>query len=871
MDPTDLIIPDKMKERIADGLVSFLARQAERLGQRGVANQLRQITSQGDFYQAIQQALEVGYQRFKLEYALEDEDLVEAILNDDQFWHSEAVQNALVEMISRPGAWLDPEREMIVQGFSTVLPERINRQRVDKAINFLLRCMVEELWTLPGAKEIRDVYSLQFQRLTAESVREQTAIARQQLEMTTQLSQGVQQALLQLTGALEQNLLAAPASNIALPDPKPYHNLPQPPYVHFVGRENELGWLRERLLPTDRAWQIALTGIGGVGKSAIALAIAYEYRDRYHELLPEERFEAIIWVSAKEEVLTAYGREQADLTEKILHTLEDVYTAIAQTLEREDITRAQPEEQGALVEKALRRQRTLLIMDNLESVQDGRIRPFLRRLPSPTKALITSREWLDVADVLPLTGLSWEEADALIQQDAELRQVGLDAGQRRQIFELTSGLPLPIKLGVARLAGGESFTAVARWLGDAEGELPEYCVKGQIELAQKRDHNAWKMLLACSLFDRTAGASRSALGEIADLSLTERDKGLAHLLRLYLINQIEDRFWVFPIVQRYVRIQSVSDDSLQILTERWRNWLLSFTKSHDLHEDLNESNLKGFELEYPNVKLGIQWCNDLGFWEYARQLCRSTWGYVYFVSLFSDLEEILLIWENSAQKLNNESDIAIIFLQFGRLYWIWEQPNRALNFLVNSKPLLEEYEDFLNLAEAEVTKADILSQHRFEHDAALEIVDAVYKMGERLKNDEICVLAGLRFASIAIYKQNFSEAEEWLDYVEKHIGSRKSQRETSSLVYRRARLLQELGDYSNAETFFNECLNISIHMQDRRSKGSAHYRLAQIYFKTSRYCAAEKAAQLAYEEFDRIGKSTEKIQDLLDEIHEQIL
>ena len=67
--------------------------------------------------------------------------------------------------------------------------------------------------------------------------------------------------------------------------------------------------------------------------------------------------------------------------------------------------------------------------------------------------------------------------------------------QRKRFFDLTWGLPLPIKLGIARMAGGESLAMVDRWLGDAVGELPEYCVKGQIDLVRERDPNAWTVLL----------------------------------------------------------------------------------------------------------------------------------------------------------------------------------------------------------------------------------------------------------------------------------------------------------------------------------------------------------------------------------------
>jgi LuxR family glucitol operon transcriptional activator len=113
--------------------------------------------------------------------------------------------------------------------------------------------------------------------------------------------------LLQLIALAEQKLIAAPAPVAMLASPRPYHNLPQPTYTQFVGRDEEMAWLRQRLAPDDPVWQIAITGIGGVGKSALALAIAHECRQRYNELPPEERFEAIVWVSAKEEVLTAFG------------------------------------------------------------------------------------------------------------------------------------------------------------------------------------------------------------------------------------------------------------------------------------------------------------------------------------------------------------------------------------------------------------------------------------------------------------------------------------------------------------------------------------------------------------------------------------
>ena len=254
--------------------------------------------------------------------------------------------------------------------------------------------MAEELWTLPGANEVRQVYSLQFQRLTAEATREQLAIARQQLATTTQLTTELRQVLLQLTGVIEKNLLMPPAEPLLLQTPLPYHNLPQPTFFRLVGREQELAWLRERLLPSDRAWQIAIMGIGGVGKTALALALpASMSRNtrnclgaalrRHHLGLGQGRSADCARTCTGQSARANPPYPRGHLSH------------FAQVLEREDITLATPEEQDYVVQKALRRQRTLLIIDNLESVKDERVKTFLYNLPEPSKAIITTRDRIE--------------------------------------------------------------------------------------------------------------------------------------------------------------------------------------------------------------------------------------------------------------------------------------------------------------------------------------------------------------------------------------------------------------------------------------------------------------------------------------------
>ena len=142
----------------------------------------------------------------------------------------------------------------------------------------------------------------------------------------------------QKVAELEQRLSAA----------LPRHNLPPRDYERFVGRQPELEEVRRLLLPypKSRHHLVTIDGIGGIGKSALALETAYTCCDQYAVLPEAERFDALVWVSAKRTYLTAGGlveRRQA------FRTLDDLFTAIAQVLDFPAITRAPAQEQRAIV------------------------------------------------------------------------------------------------------------------------------------------------------------------------------------------------------------------------------------------------------------------------------------------------------------------------------------------------------------------------------------------------------------------------------------------------------------------------------------------------------------------------------------------
>jgi hypothetical protein len=757
-------LPDALKQRILDEIVGVLVQQAERHGGDRFAAIISRLSSQSALKKDFDTAMKSAIERFQSEYANEDEDLVDAILTDKGFWQSKVVQEALMTLIHRPGARLVDRQAVVSQHFADVLSQRRNRPRVDKAVNYFLACIVEELWTLPGAGELRSIYNLQFQRIANEAAKKQIALLEEQLAATTQLDEHIREALLQLAAIFEKQATLSSSLPLLLPDARPYENLPQPDYIHFIGRQEELNWLRQRLSPNERAWQFVLTGIGGIGKSALALAIAHEHREHYVESPPPERFECIIWVSAKEEILSVFGRERATLPGHVFRTLEDIYTTIAQTLQREDITRAIPEEQDYLVQKALKVQRVLLIVDNLENVQDERVKTFLRNLPPPTKCIITSREWLDVADILKLSGLPVLEAKSMLEAEIALRSVAVTDEEQKLLVERTFGLPLPMKLSVARLASGETFDQVMRWLGDVTGDLPEYCVKEQMEMAHQRNSGAWKLLLACSLGEKEAGISRDALGYIADLSLLDRDDGLTLLQRLSLLNVSRpNRFWMLPFVQGCAFAELAKAEFSEQLVEHWLTWLLNFTQRYGNNLSLQSENVLIVGTEYAHIKYAIQWCRQQGNWAVLLQLAEKLWCYPYIIGLFTELEEILDAARCACLELQDERWEGRFIRRRGLLSWARGQyTEELLGYLDTAEAIARRYNDEIELGFVSNLRWDILF-HQGKLQEAEALSKAALEIGERLDDFELKILSAEQLSELETSRRNFAQAFIWLD------------------------------------------------------------------------------------------------------------
>lgn len=327
-------------------------------------------------------------------------------------------------------------------------------------------------------------------------------------------------------------------------------NLPRYNNV-FVGRKTEIDRCLEALSPEDRGWGVAIDGIGGMGKTALALEVATLARK-------QAIFDAYLFASAKTTWLSPDGVRQETLA---LSSLDAFCREFARILGLSEIVKiADATERRRALLDALRGRRVLLIWDNLETLtreERDQIAEFLRKLPAPNKAIITSRYRTgESALTIRLDKLTPKEAIELMRQVGqrqlrvaqELQLAGENGWQ--SLYDAAAGNPLALDWTLGLIAQkGYSFNMALERLRNAaaSSDLYGFLFNDAVQGLAKIDLT---LLSVLSVF--LTPATVEALADIAELTPTEIRSGLERLIALSLVNDLEDeRFGLHPLTRNY--------------------------------------------------------------------------------------------------------------------------------------------------------------------------------------------------------------------------------------------------------------------------------------------------------------------------------
>ncbi|MFE4538860.1 NB-ARC domain-containing protein [Streptomyces scopuliridis] len=236
---------------------------------------------------------------------------------------------------------------------------------------------------------------------------------------------------------------------ISDPDNAPQHNLPPAEFdeTGFFGRRKEVDRIKKVIKGAYPV--VSILGDGGLGKTSIALKAAYELLDD-----PKANFEAFVWVTAKATSLTV---NEIQRISGAIETSLGLFTSAAEQLGGKPASKAN--DPIAEVLSYLEHFRVLLILDNLETVLDDRLREFLLDIPLGSKVIVTSRIGLGIENPVALSPLSDDDSTRLLSALARVRDVkalqSLPSASVSNMVRAMKGHPLYIRWFVAGVQAGK--------------------------------------------------------------------------------------------------------------------------------------------------------------------------------------------------------------------------------------------------------------------------------------------------------------------------------------------------------------------------------------------------------------------------------
>ena len=394
------------------------------------------------------------------------------------------------------------------------------------------------------------------------------------------------------------------------------NNLPSAEYEEtgLIGRDEEIEQLHS-LISHGRNRMITIVGEGGLGKTAIALEIAYKFAEE------NSGFDAIIWTSLKTEKLTANGIKEIANSIVSIEGVNDALEVFFEDNFDSDVNNLAEILEGLKV---------LLIIDNIETIDGAEIVKLYDSLPESTYFLLTSRTGVgNVERRFPLEPLKQKSSTHLLRKFAESRKVkSLSTISNDDVISIVNRLrnsPLAIRWFVQSVEFGSSISDLL----NNQDQLLEFCVGDVVE---KLSPPARRVVSILRVLSRPISFEYLAMFE-EELTVDSLRLSLQELTRSSVISgfsstteTISQLFQLTPSIEKFIpKVDSDYEFSAQI-SKVDRDFRISEEKRQ------NSENKGGWSPAIIRVrsendkalahKLNLAYANSInGNFELALQIC----------------------------------------------------------------------------------------------------------------------------------------------------------------------------------------------------------------------------------------------------------
>lgn len=656
------------------------------------------------------------------------------------------------------------------------------------------------------------------------------------------------------------------------------HNLPAQTNK-FIGRKVELERLLQ-YLSEDHAYPlITVDGIGGIGKTALVLEAAYlclKAKNKNQDIVTP-KFDAIIFASAKERNLHPSGIYRLMETHR---NLDDICKEISLTLDEPSIILEQGAKRFECVKQVLRKRKTLLIVDNYETLDDeeqDKIIAFLKSLPGTVKSVITTRERKVIHADIPLESMSEEDGLLLIRQQSEERNLNISSNESKNLFQAAGGIPLVIMytIGLLSYSFESDINTFLKDLKIANSDLTQFLFQKEIE--EIKGEPSYYALMAISIFRKSPFLD--ALIDVSGLSSKPKSVvrlALGQLQQLSLIRQKRGRCMILPPTREYALSELSKNPSFEKeVRERWLNWYMAFARKYG-GDDWGEWHRQydRIDKEWKNFLEILDWCagndryeNVKDIWRYLNK-CASLYGY----------------WDD-------------------RLYW--------LDWLIGESQRHANWENFVEATTAKAWTL-ILKESPQNLEEADKLQQEAWKLRDHASLSAQYVLAE-NIAVLCIRQARYEDAYHWFEiyrsltdeaklddsqqrrseirylYYSAEIKYRKKQYNLAKEQYQEAlkqakdinwlrfeiniqswlaTIAVKQKEFGKAEKLLKKCIRVAEGNKDRRRVACCQYSYARLEIARGNVVQAQKYAQKALDSFERLGveRDSKEIQSFISEI-----
>lgn len=624
--------------------------------------------------------------------------------------------------------------------------------------------------------------------------------------------------------------------------------LPNPECIDFVGRVDEQEIILAYLQPNSKIHHVSIHGLGGVGKTSLALEIAYRCREASQTVnhnLPS--FNIFIYVSAKSERLTPEGKVNRLLREA---SFEDFLRKIYSDLQCGELIEGR-EYPRFLVDKIRQRlslEPALLILDNLEVMDDiDRLLDFLQELPPTVKTISTTRESLRGERIkkVAIGQLTLEFGHQLISQRCKEEQIRINSKQIELLYQKTGGIPAAIGYAIGELAVGTPFEQVASDLVKSDGNYCQFYFEKTVN--PLRNYPSSVVLMALALVP--ASSTFDTLVKVATVNeQSPTFKDFYALKKRSLIYQVQEderenepseNYDLISLTRQY----ALSDlekhpELLAVLQENWINYYRTYVQEHGERDWRDwQQDYQGLKAEWENINAVVdlliesnRYSDLCHMWKHIRCYTHVEWSgnnrLKYWNYRLNDLTHRLL--ELSEQRQDWQMSSKIILDRAWKLI-LMRQPQ----YLAEAESLLSQAREIQSNISSELqvqiaTHTGILYLHQDRLDEAMTWLKKAQKLldpfikASNIQNSKIPFELKRQQVQIAYHKGEIYFY--WQDYLKSKTFFEGAKRLCESMNWKRgialtqnwiAEIAIELNDLGEAEELIEEGITIANANQDR--------------------------------------------------------